>query len=189
VARVLRNGSINLTFRRNFGEVEQTEWEILRSVLEGVSLFFFEKDTIRWIFEKSGHFTTSSLYKELTFPGMYNKWMCSVWSANLPLKIKIFPWRICNDKIQSADQLARKNWAGPTNCKLCGRFESTEHIFSQCALATLGWSVLRDVLEWSYIPANLDDWHSKLVEGSVKNNRLFVFIFGFLAWSLESVAH
>jgi hypothetical protein len=47
----------------------------------------------------------------------------------------------------------------------------------------MGWSVLRDVLEWSYIPTKLDDLHNKLVEGSVKNNRLFVYIFGCLAWS------
>jgi hypothetical protein len=133
---------------------------------------------------KSGQFTTSSsLYRELTFPGMYNKWMCSIWSAELPLKIKIFLRQICNDKIHSADQLARRNWVGPTDCKLCGSFENTEHISTQCALATPGWSVLRGVLEWSYIPANLDDLHNKLVEGSVKNNRLFVYIFGCLAWS------
>jgi hypothetical protein len=183
VARVLRNGTINLTFRRNFGEAEQIEWEILRSVLEGVTLTS-DKDTVRWFLEKSGQFTTSSLYRAITFPGMYNKWMYNIWSAKLPLKIKIFLWQICNDKIQSADQLARKNWAGPTDCKLCGSFENTEHIFTQCVLAKFGWSVLRDVLEWNYSPANLDDLHNKLVEGSVKNNSLIAFFFGCFAWSL-----
>jgi hypothetical protein len=179
VAKVLRNGTINLTFRRNFGETEQTEWETLRSVLEGVTLSS-DKDTVRWVLEKSGQFTTSSLYREITFPGMYNKWMCNIWSAKLPPKIKFFLWQICNDKIQSA----RKNWAGPTDCKLCGSFETTEHIFTQCVLAKFGWSVLRDVLEWNCFPANLDDLHNKLVEGSVKNNSLFVFFFGCFAWSL-----
>jgi hypothetical protein len=67
VAWVMRNGSINLTFRRNFGEAEQTEWENLRSVLEGKFLNS-ERDTVRWILEKSCQFTTSSLYRELTFP-------------------------------------------------------------------------------------------------------------------------
>jgi hypothetical protein len=100
------------------------------------------------------------------------------------LKIKNFLWQICNDKIQSTDQLARKNWAGPTDCKLCGRFESTEHIFVQCVLATLGWNILRDVLKWNTAPTNLAELHSKLIEGLVRTNRLFVFIFGCFAWSL-----
>jgi hypothetical protein len=104
---VLRNGSINLTFRRNFGESEQVEWVNLRNVLEIVTLNY-ERDTVRWIFEKFGKFTTSSLYKELTFPGMNKRWMNNIWIARLPLKIKMFLWQVCNDKIQLVDQLARK---------------------------------------------------------------------------------
>jgi hypothetical protein len=80
---VLRNGSINLTFRRNFGESEQAEWENLGNVLEDVALNS-ERDIVRWIFEKSGKFTTSSLYRELTFPGMYSSWISNIWTAKLP---------------------------------------------------------------------------------------------------------
>jgi hypothetical protein len=43
---------------------------------------------------------------------------------------------------------------------------------------------LRDVLEWNTIPTNLDELHNKFIEGSVRTNRLFVFIFGCFAWSL-----
>jgi hypothetical protein len=135
-------------------------------VLENVNLSS-EKDTVRWIFEKSGKFTTSSLYRELTFPGVNNRWMNNIWTAKLPVKIKMFIWQACNDEIQSVDELARKNWTGPTDCKLCGQFESTKHIFVQCVLATLGWSILKDVLEWSVAPTNLDELHGKLIEGSV----------------------
>jgi hypothetical protein len=41
-----QGGTINLTFRRNFGEAEQTEWEILGSALEGVALTFEKKKTL-----------------------------------------------------------------------------------------------------------------------------------------------
>jgi hypothetical protein len=68
-------------------------------------------------------------------------------AAKLPLKIRMFLWQVCNDKIQFVDQLARKNWVCPTDCKLCGQYESAEYIFAQCMLAKLGWSILRDVLE------------------------------------------
>lgn len=139
---------------------------------------------MKWCLEKTGVFTTSSLYNALTFPGMQNKWMISIWTAALPLKIKIFLWQVCNDKVQSAEQLAKKNWDGPTDCKLCGQLESAEHIFVQCVLARFSWSVFRDVCEWGTIPISMDNIHGKLVEGSSNMNRKFVFIFGCLAWSL-----
>jgi uncharacterized protein with PQ loop repeat len=43
---------------------------------------------------------------------------------------------------------------------------------------------LRDALEWSVAPANLDEIHENLVEGSLKTISFFVFIFGCFAWSL-----
>jgi hypothetical protein len=122
--QVLKNGSINLTFRRNFGEEEQEEWDDLRRIVENMALNA-ETDSVRWVFEKSGLFTTASLYRELTFPGVPNRWMMNIWNAKLPLKIRMFLWQVCNNKIQSADQLDRKNWKGPTECKLCGQYENT----------------------------------------------------------------
>jgi hypothetical protein len=63
---------------------------------------------------------------------MTNIWMISIWTAKLPLKIKMFLWQVCNGKVQSVEQIAK----GPTQCKLCGQVESIEHIFVQCALVT-----------------------------------------------------
>jgi hypothetical protein len=86
---VLRNGGINLTFRRPFGGAEDVEWEELIKVVERVATSQ-QPDSVTWILEKSRNFSTSSLYKEITFPGMENKWMLNIWHAGLPLKIKIF---------------------------------------------------------------------------------------------------
>jgi hypothetical protein len=128
VARVLRDGDLNLTFRRNLGAAQGVEWAALTALMEGVS-FSPRPDSVKWILEKNGCFSTASLYRELFFPGVVNKWMMSIWRAGLPLKIKIFLWQICNDKIQSAEQLKKKNWSGPLECKLCSEVESTKHIF------------------------------------------------------------
>jgi transcription elongation factor Elf1 len=70
----------------------------------------------------------------------------SIWKAKIPLNIKIFLWQVCNDKIQSVEQLKKRNWESPIECKMCGQIESTEHIFVDCALARYGWCVFRDVL-------------------------------------------
>jgi hypothetical protein len=155
VARVLRDGNLNMTFRRNFEAAQGVEWADLTALIEGISLSQLP-DFVRWIFEKSGQFSTASLYRELVFPGVVNKWMMSIWRASLPLKIKIFLWQICNDKIQSAEQLKKKNWSGPLECKLCGEIESTNHIFFlKCALAKFSCNLFNDALEWGSLTAGL----------------------------------
>jgi hypothetical protein len=78
---------LNLTFRRNFRPCHTTEWEDLVMLVEGVNLSQ-TPDTVKWILEKSGLFSTTSLYRELMFPGVVNKWMMCIWRAKLPLKVK-----------------------------------------------------------------------------------------------------
>ncbi|KAG2606896.1 hypothetical protein PVAP13_4NG209522 [Panicum virgatum] len=82
VHEVLGSGEVELTFRRNFGEREILEWEALLDMV-GDTLLTQESDAVKWIFEKLGVFSTTSLYKEVTFPGMTNKWMLLVWEAKL----------------------------------------------------------------------------------------------------------
>lgn len=181
--KTLKNDTIKLTFRWNFGFREERQWEALSSILEEVTLDQ-QQDPVIWVLEKCNNFSTSSLYNAITFPGVENKWMMSIWGANLPLKVKIFLWELCNDKIQSAEQLKKRNWNGPIECKLCGQTESAEHIFVTCAVAKLCRSVVRDALEWARLPTCMEDVIEKLVEGSHKTNRAFVFLFGCLSWSL-----
>jgi hypothetical protein len=173
---------INLTFRRNFGNEEAQEWEDLQMLLGGVVLSQ-EPDSVKWCLEKSGEFLTSSLYNAITFPGVNNKWMSNIWAAHLPLKI-CSCGKYVMTRWQSAEQLAKKNWQGPTECKLCGRLEGAEHIFVQCVLANFCWSVFRDVLEWGILPTCMEDIPEKVIGGSNRNNKNFVFPLGCLSWSL-----
>ncbi|RCV24309.1 hypothetical protein SETIT_5G074300v2 [Setaria italica] len=65
VFEVLQHGDINLTFRRNFGIREEIEWENLTNLIGNITLSE-TSDTVRWALEKSGDFSTPSLYTELT---------------------------------------------------------------------------------------------------------------------------
>jgi hypothetical protein len=183
VFKTLHNGNVNLTFRRNFDAVHSQEWQDLSEMLEGMELTNVP-DSIRWCLDKKGVYTIKSLYNEIFFPGFENKWMLCIWTARIPLKVKIFLWQVCNDKIQSAEQLKRRNWEGPIECKMCGQVESAEHIFVDCVLAKYGWSFFRDVLEWTDTPNSLEDLSCKLVEGNKRENANFAYIFGCLAWTL-----
>jgi hypothetical protein len=71
IDRVMRGGNLNLTFRRGFGAVEEKEWGELVELAEKIN-FTQQLDSVCWSLESSGKFTTTSLYKELTFPGISN---------------------------------------------------------------------------------------------------------------------
>jgi hypothetical protein len=183
IDRVMRGGKINLTFRRGFGAVEENEWGELVDLAERVNITQ-QLDSVCWNLESSGKFTTASLYKELTFPGVSNTWMLNIWTATLPLKIKIFLWQICNDKLQTAEQLGKRNWTGPVECKLCGKIESAEHLFLQCIVASFCWNVVRDALGWPTRPVYMEEVWAKLIVGPKKTSNNFIFLFDCLSWSL-----
>jgi hypothetical protein len=128
VRRVCNPEFGDLTFRRNFGVKEAAEFSDLMELINSVTLSE-TRDSVQWVLEKSGAFSTSSLYNELTFTGFSNRWLMNVWKTKVPLKIRIFLWKVINDKIQSAEQLKKRNWPGSVACKLCGMLESTSHIF------------------------------------------------------------
>jgi hypothetical protein len=174
VFKTLRNGSINLTFKRNFRDKHAQEWAALSGLIEETTLTNIP-DSVTWCLEKKGIFTTASHYNAMFFSGYENKWMMCIWEAKIPLKIKIFLWQVCNDKIQSAEQLKKRNWDGPIECKMCGQVESTEHIFVDCVLAKYGWSVFRDALEWPNTPNNIEELICKLAEGSDREKLCFYF--------------
>jgi hypothetical protein len=98
VFKTQRNGSINLTFRRNFRDEHDQEWAALSGQVEETSLNNIP-DSVTWCLERKGIFTTASLYNAMFFSGYENKWMMCIWEAKIPLKIKIFLWQVCNDKI------------------------------------------------------------------------------------------
>jgi hypothetical protein len=55
VAKVLRDERINMTFRRNFGDKEEREWDELTLLTYGVSLSH-ESDSVIWTLEKNKEF-------------------------------------------------------------------------------------------------------------------------------------
>jgi hypothetical protein len=177
VHRSLEGGLVNLSFRRNFEDREDKEWLELSQLLEGISLTI-DKDSVKWVLENSRMFSTSSMYRELTFSGYANRWLMLVWSSKLPLKIRIFLWKVLNNKIQSASQLKKRNWSGPVECKLRGLQESTDHLFFSCVVSQFSWCIFRDALSWDSIPLCFDDLPNLCRGMSNKQTQYHIFLFG-----------
>jgi hypothetical protein len=55
-------------------------------------------------------------YWHLCFGGVISNRMKEVWDAKLPLKVKIFLWQMVHGKLQTAEQLKKREWKGKINC-------------------------------------------------------------------------
>ena len=67
-----------------------------------------------------------------------------LWTAILPLKIKIFTWQLALDRLPSSTQLAKRLARFDGKCAMCGEDEDASHIFFSCALPICAnqWAVL-----------------------------------------------
>ena len=122
-------------------------------------------DKVVWKLEKSGKFTTRSVYRFITFGGVIDLRMMEIWRAKISLKLKIFPWMAWHDRIQTAQQLKRRNWDGSKRCKYCGLEESADHLLFQCPAAMVTWCWVRDSLGWPKIPTSIISYQDLGREG------------------------
>jgi hypothetical protein len=93
VSRVLENGQINLTFRRNFEVAKWEECIGLKSELANIELTT-EEDSVKWALTPHGQFTVQSLYTHWSFPGVRDLKMEELWHSKMPLKVKNFIWLV-----------------------------------------------------------------------------------------------
>jgi hypothetical protein len=89
-----------------------------------------------------------------------------------------------NNKIQSAEQLKKRNWPGPVECKMSGIDESTDHLFFQCAVSQFTWCFFRDVLGWDSVPLYANDLNELCRDISNNQTQKLIFLFGCVLWSL-----
>ena len=93
--------------------INVVEWNDLLSLLHNI-ISACDDSISRWVVEEK-----QALFNIISFGQC---WMMNIWGWGgglPPLKIKIFFWQACNDKIQSAEQLVKRNWPGSAPCKMC----------------------------------------------------------------------
>jgi hypothetical protein len=87
--------------------------------------------------------------------------MEELWHSKLPLKIKNFMWLVHQNRVQTADNLGRKQWKGSKLCHFCQAEENADHLFIRCPIAMFVWAVLRDALSWRELPKSVGDFKEK----------------------------
>jgi hypothetical protein len=100
VAEALEAGELLITFRRSLSPEGRRQWIDLGTLVEPFTLSS-AKDKVVWHLEPSGIFSVQSLYAKLS-QGATVAHHKDVWSAKVPLKIKIFAWQLIIDRLPSS---------------------------------------------------------------------------------------
>ena len=99
-------------------------------------------DEVSWKLSSSGSFSVKSLYTKLT-EGDVLDIARGLWKAGLPLKIKIFLWKMFQNRLPTADNVAKRNGPSDGSCVVGGTLEDATHALFRCHLARFSWSAVR----------------------------------------------
>jgi zinc-binding in reverse transcriptase len=84
-------------------------WQLHTLYTDLSNVIFNEyEDIYIWRWKTNGIFSTNSCYSWLEFGGIRHNSFNLIWSAYIPLKIKILLWLVKQNKILTKDNLGRK---------------------------------------------------------------------------------
>jgi hypothetical protein len=103
------------------------------------------EDDITWKLTESGHYSTKSAY-DLQFLGStFSSLYKSMWKMWAPPKIKLFTWLAFQNRIWTADRLAKRGWPNCGVCPLCKQCtESVDHLLVHCRFTLRLWDKAKD---------------------------------------------
>jgi hypothetical protein len=96
-------------------------------------------DSLIWSYTADGKYSSSSIYKIISFRGVVPLYIPSVWSLHVPPRIHTFLWLLSKDKLMTKDNLQKRNLNKPLDCVFCKEHETINHIFFDCVVARNVW--------------------------------------------------
>uniref|UniRef100_A0A8R7TV95 Reverse transcriptase zinc-binding domain-containing protein n=1 Tax=Triticum urartu TaxID=4572 RepID=A0A8R7TV95_TRIUA len=88
-----------------------------------------------------------------------------IWKAWAPPKARFFAWLATQDRIWTADRLAKRGWLNYGLCPLCKREqESGSHLFFKCRYTIRLWKMVIEKFQLMHLDTS--SWH---LEASVKS--------------------
>lgn len=118
----------------------------------------------------SSLFTGKLIESLCNFP---QKILCKV---KVPAKIKDFLWLMVRKNYLTNDNLLMSGWAGNKMCIFCGRDETINHLFFQCSVANLVWSLLKCTFSLNSTLTALNDCFGIWIGSFLKNEKKLVLV-------------
>ena len=110
-----------------------------------IHLVYNTEDDITWKHTTFGHYSAASAYKAQFLGLVLSPMDKMVWKVWAPPKVKFFAWLALQDRIWTADRLAKRGWPNCDLCPLCKREqESGSHLFFKCRFSRRLWSLVID---------------------------------------------
>ena len=140
-----------------------------------------EDDVIVWKHKNDGVYSAASAYRAQFLGLVISPLDRMIWKNWAPPKVKFFAWLALQDRIWTADRLAKRGWPNSGLCTVCRREqERSEQFFFQCRytlrvwemvrawlqlidLDTLGWAAYRSIHEWWCESASAHSAHKKVM--------------------------
>ncbi|GKA10232.1 RNA-directed DNA polymerase, eukaryota [Tanacetum coccineum] len=152
---------LNSSLRRPVrGGVESQQLSLLNDLVSSVSLSNSE-DRWVWNLNGSGLFRVCDIRNLLDEKFLPKVEVATRWIKYIPIKINIFAWKVCLDRLPTRLNLAHRDiQVSSLDCPVCSlSHESTSHILFSCSMASdlfrlicrwwdLGWSPLGSYAEW-----------------------------------------
>jgi hypothetical protein len=108
-----------MDFAGPLSQNEAYQWDALLGALQD-SHINKSNDFVSWVLEKSGRYTTKSMYRYILHREVLNIRMRKMWKSKLPMKLKIFMWLVFQGRVQAGVVLGGMKWKGDTRCVVCG---------------------------------------------------------------------
>lgn len=103
------------------------------------------EDSWYWLLDDKGEFSVRSCYRQLIGEreGNDRGFWKKLWSLNLPGKVVNFLWRVCQNVLPTARELAKKRVQIQQVCSWCHlQVEDTVHTLFTCCFARELWRTI-----------------------------------------------
>lgn len=118
--------TVSWAFRRWLDERGQNDLRRLRDALNSFALST-EDDRPKWLWNKSGTFSVKSVHSHHMFDSDTSLPFRKIWTAKVPLKIKILMRLVHQNAILTKDNLLTRKWQqGPAKCCFCAADETLD---------------------------------------------------------------
>lgn len=126
VSDLWENETWNLEFRRNLDDNRGQDLIRLRGLLNEYNLDGGANRVV-WPYTSNKIFNVRSMYRLITFGGVKDSEMMSIWKSKIPQKIKHFLYMAGKGRLPCSTQLVKRKWRGGDElCKLCGKKRNLE---------------------------------------------------------------
>jgi uncharacterized protein (DUF2235 family) len=124
--------NLKVSFRRDVSESLYQSWLELVELVSTVQLTD-EEDEMVWQFTSKGIYSSQSLYKVISFRGIKQVHVSSVWNIKIPPRVHMFLWLLINNRVLTRDNLVKRRKLEDESC-FCALKKKLVNIYFLIAL-------------------------------------------------------